>query len=131
MRFMQIRCSLCTCNARFMQFLKWIYEYFMQIICKFYAGFIQIYAGFMQFCADSMQVLCKVMTFLCRFSSYAHLMLVLYILCKISSIFHSYFMHIFMQSIWKVGSCYVTCYITGGVLYHIFLLYNTLCWGVT
>jgi hypothetical protein len=29
-------------------------------------------------------------------------------------------------NIWKVGSCYVTCYITGGVLYHIFLLYNTL-----
>jgi hypothetical protein len=28
--------------------------------------------------------------------------------------------------IWKVGSCYVTCYITGGVLYHIFLLCNTL-----
>jgi hypothetical protein len=28
--------------------------------------------------------------------------------------------------IWKVGSCYVTCFITGGVLYHIFLLYNTL-----
>jgi hypothetical protein len=28
--------------------------------------------------------------------------------------------------IWKVGSCYVTCYITGGGLFHIFLLYNTL-----
>jgi hypothetical protein len=28
--------------------------------------------------------------------------------------------------IWKVGSCYKTYYITGGVLYHIFLLYNTL-----
>jgi hypothetical protein len=26
----------------------------------------------------------------------------------------------------KVGSCYVTCYTTGGVLYDIFLLYNTL-----
>jgi hypothetical protein len=33
--------------------------------------------------------------------------------------------------IWKVGSCYVTCYITGGVLYHIFLLYNMLYGGVT
>jgi hypothetical protein len=28
--------------------------------------------------------------------------------------------------IWKVGSCYVTCYITEGGLFHIFLLYNTL-----
>ena len=35
------------------------------------------------------------------------------------------------ESIWKVGSCYVTCYITGGVLYHIFLLCNMLYGGVT
>ena len=28
--------------------------------------------------------------------------------------------------IWKVGSCYVTCYITGGVLHHTFMLYNML-----
>ncbi len=33
--------------------------------------------------------------------------------------------------IWNVGSCYVTCYITGGVLYHIFLLYNMLYGVVT
>ena len=36
-----------------------------------------------------------------------------------------------MRSIWKVGSFYVTFYITGGVLYHIFLLYNMLYGGVT
>jgi hypothetical protein len=33
--------------------------------------------------------------------------------------------------IWKVGSCYMTCYIAGGMLYHIFLLYNMLYAGVT
>jgi hypothetical protein len=36
-----------------------------------------------------------------------------------------------LAHIWKVRSCYVTCYIKGGVLYHIFLLYNMLYEGVT